>query len=223
MYPYGPPPGPPPPIDAGQLRPRRRWFVVAGVIAAICVGIGIASFVLTLTSAVDSVDDGRAFESGQSVTLRIGPDDDAAIYVRSPFVARAHCKVVSGPSGSAPRVTTPDGTFTVSKGSAEWERVFVLKTDTDADYRVTCDDPRGVLTFAPGDDADFASFVGGIVVTVVVPALGLLAASGIAIIVGVRRGRHRRWLEAQAYYGYRGPPHPGGPAGPAGPPGPAGG
>ncbi|MFD3575381.1 hypothetical protein [Streptomyces sp. NPDC058644] len=206
MYPYGPPPGPPPRIDARQLRPRRRWFVVAGVIAAICVGIGIASFVMTLTSTVDSVDDGKAFVSGRSVTVRIGPEDDAAIYVRSPFAARAHCEVVSGPSGSAPRVTTPDGSFTVTKGSVEWQRVFVLKSDTAADYRVTCDDPRGILTFAPGDDADLASFVGGIVVTVVVPLLGLLAGAGIAIIVGVRRGRHRRWLEAQAYYGPRGAP-----------------
>ncbi|MGW5738761.1 MULTISPECIES: hypothetical protein [Streptomyces] len=203
MYPYGPPPGPPPRIDAGQLRPRRRWFVLAGVIAAVCVGIGVASFLLTLTSTVDSVDDDKAFPSGRSVTLRIGPDDDAAIYVRSPFVARAHCEVVSAPAGSEPRVTVPGSTFTVTKGSSEWQRAFVLKTDTDADYRVRCDDPRGVLTFAPGDDADLASFVGGIVVTVVVPVLGLLAGSGIAIIVGVRRGRHRRWLEAQAYYGHQ--------------------
>lgn len=215
MYPYGPPPGPTPRIDTRQLRPRLRWFVVAGVIAAVCVGIGIASFVLTLTSAVDSVDDGEAFTSGQSVTLRIGPDDDAAIYIRSPLTARAHCKAASipsspsGPPGSAPRVTTPDSTFTVSRGSVEWQRVFVLKADTDADYRVMCDDPRGVLTFAPGDDADFASFIGGIVVTVTVPLVGVLTATGIAIIVGVRRGRHRRWLEAQAYYGYRGPPRPG--------------
>ncbi|MGW6055191.1 serine/arginine repetitive matrix protein 2 [Streptomyces sp. NPDC055189] len=201
MYPYGPPPGPPPRIDAGELRPRRRWFVVAGLIAALCVGIGIASFVMTLTSTVDSVDDSEAFTSGQSVTLRIGPDDAAAIYVRSPFISRAHCEVVSAPAGSVPRVTTPDSTFTVTKGSVEWQRVFVLKADTAADYRVQCDDPRGALTFAPGDDADFASFVGGIVVTVVVPLLGLLAGAGIAIIVGVRRGRHRRWLEAQAYYG----------------------
>ncbi|MFG2501518.1 hypothetical protein ACGFSB_25320 [Streptomyces sp. NPDC048441] len=206
MYPYGPPPGPPPRIDTRQLRPRRRWFVVAGVIAAVCVGIGIASFVLTLTSAVDSVDDGKAFTSGQSVTLRIGPDDDAAIYVHGPFVTRAHCEIASGPPDSAPRVTTPDSSFTVTRGSVEWERVFVIKTDTAADYRVLCDDPRGALTFAPGDDADFASFVGGILVTVVVPLVGLLAATGVAIIVGVRRGRHRRWLEAQAYYGYRGPP-----------------
>ncbi|MEV6754808.1 serine/arginine repetitive matrix protein 2 [Streptomyces sp. NPDC051214] len=203
MYPYGPPPGPPPRIDAGQLRPRRRWFVAAAVIAAVCVGIGVASFLLTLTSTVDSVDDDKAFTSGQSVTIRIGPDDAAAIYVRSPFVSRARCEVVSGPSGSTPRVTTPESTFTVTKGSVEWERVFVLKADTAADYRVTCDDRRGALTFAPGDDADLASFVGGIVVTVVVPLLGLLAGSGIAIIVGVRRGRHRRWLEAQAYYGHR--------------------
>lgn len=183
--------------------------MVAGAIAVICLAVGIVSFVLTLTSTVDSVDDGEAFASGRSVTLRIAPDDDAAIYVRSPFVARAHCEVVSAPAGSAPRVTTPESTFVVTKGSVEWQRAFVLKTDTDADYRVRCDDPRGVLTFAPGDDADFASFVGGIVVTVVVPLLGLLAGSGIAIIVGVRRGRHRRWLEAQAYYGHRGvPPGP---------------
>ncbi|MFE6158617.1 hypothetical protein ACFQ7F_06835 [Streptomyces sp. NPDC056486] len=209
MYPYGPPPGPPPRIDSGQLRPRVWWFVVAGVIAAVCVGIGVASFLLTLTSAVHSVDDSKAFTSGQSVTLRIGPDDDAAIYVRNPVVARAHCEVVLGPYGAAPRVTTPDSSFSVTRGSVEWERVFVLKTDTAADYRVTCDDPRGVLTFAPGDDADFASFVGGIVVTVVVPLLGLLAGSGIAIIVGVRRGRHRRWLEAQAYYSANAGPAPG--------------
>lgn len=213
MYPYGPPPGPPPRIDARQLRPRRLWFVVAGVIAAVCVGIGIASFVLTLTSAAGSVDDGEAFASGQSVTLRIGPDDDAAIYVSSQMYAPARCKVASGPSGSTPRVTSPDHTFTVTKGSVEWWRAFVLKADTDADYRVTCDDPRGALTFAPGDDTGLASFVGGIVVTVLVPVLGLLAGSGIAIIVGVRRGRHRRWLEAQAYYGHRGAPPPGGPGG----------
>ncbi|GGV53135.1 hypothetical protein GCM10010277_50550 [Streptomyces longisporoflavus] len=206
MYPYGPPPGPSPRIDSAELRPRRRWFVFAGLIAAVCVGIGIVSFVMTLTSTVDSVDDDRAFASGRSVTLRIGPDDDAAIYVRSPFVARAHCEVISGPAGSAPRVTTPDSTFTVTKGSVEWQRVFVLKADTAAEYGVTCDDPRGALIFAPGDDADFASFVGGIVVTVVVPLLGLLAGAGIAIIVGVRRGRHRRWLEAQVYYGHRGAP-----------------
>jgi hypothetical protein len=201
MYPYGPPPGPPPHIDTRQLRPRRRWFVVAGVIAALCVGVGIASFALTLNSAVDSVDDGEAFASGRSVTLRFGPDDDAAIYVRSPFDARAHCEVVSAPAGSRPRVTTPGSTFSVAKGGERWERAFVLKTDTDADYRVRCDDPRGALTFAPGDDADVSSFVGGVVVTVAVPLAGLLTATGVAIIVGVRRGRHRRWLEAQAYYG----------------------
>lgn len=176
---------------------------MAAVVAVVCVGVGIASFLLTLTSTVDSVDDDKAFPSGQSVTLRIGPDADAAIYVRGPSVARAHCRIATGPSGSTPRVTTPGSTFTVTKDGIEWERVFVLKADTDADYRVTCDDPRGALTFAPGDDADLASFVGGIVVTVVVPLLGLLAGSGIAIIVGVRRGRHRRWLEAQAYYDRR--------------------
>ncbi|MEU4998154.1 hypothetical protein [Streptomyces sp. NPDC021622] len=201
MYPYGPPPGPPPRIDPRQLRPRRGWFVVAGVIAAVGVAIGIASFVRTLTSAVDSVDDGRAFASGRSVTVRIAPDDDAAIYVRSPFVARAHCKV-TGPPDSLPRVAAPGGTFNVTKGDARWERAFVLKTDKDADYRVMCEDPRGVLTFAPGDSTDVSSFVGGIAVTVLVPLGGILAAAALAIIVGVRRGRHRRWLEAQAYYGY---------------------
>ncbi|MEV0317127.1 hypothetical protein ACIBKX_36745 [Streptomyces sp. NPDC050658] len=208
MYPYGPPPGPPPRIDPRQLRPRLRWFVVAGVLAALCVAVGIVSFVLTLTSAVDSVDDGRAFASGESVTVRISPDDDAAVFVRSPFVARAHCKV-SGPPGTTPRVTAPGGTFNVSKGGARWERAFVLKADTDAEYRVLCDDPNRDLTFAPGDSADVSSFVGGVAVTVLVPLGGILAGAALAIIVGVRRGRHRRWLEAQAYYGYAGDRRPG--------------
>ncbi|MDJ1130508.1 hypothetical protein [Streptomyces iconiensis] len=200
----------PPKIDARELRPKRFWYVVAGLIAAVLVGLGVAGFVSTLTGVIDSVDKEGRFRSGESLKMNLEDGDERAVSVDlvdgSRF--RYRCQA-QGPSD--PSLSRPSSSFKVTAGGHTWQRVLMLKAHGTGEHTVTCQAARDT-EFAVGEKPEMGGFLGGLLLTFGLPALGVIAGTLIAVITAIRRSRHRNRLLAERY-----PPWYGGP-GPYGPP-----
>lgn len=187
----------PPRIDPGELRPKRLWYVVAGLVAAVLIGLGILSFVRTLTSAVDSVDTEGRFRGGESLTLHLEDGQERAVFVDLPDDAesRYDCRV-TGPSH--PSLYQPRSSFEVSSGDRTWRRVLVLLPHGTGEHTVTCEASQ-TAEFAVGDKPEPSGLINGFLLTVGLPVLGVITCTLIAVLTAVRRGRHRRRLLAERF------------------------
>lgn len=215
----GPPPGPPPGpprIEPGELRPKRLWYVVAGAVGVVLIGLGVLSLVRTLTGAIDSIDKDGRFRSGESLTLNLESGQERAVSVDqlNGSTFRYDCRA-TGPDD--PTLERPEGSFKVTAGGHTWQRVLVLKAHGTGEHTVTCQ--AGTDTeFAVGEKPERSGFVGGLLLTIGLPVVGLISCTLIAVLTAVRRGRHRRRLLAERFtpppYGgpsYGQPPHGGQP------------
>ncbi|WP_326808934.1 MULTISPECIES: serine/arginine repetitive matrix protein 2 [unclassified Streptomyces] len=191
--PYGGgPPLNPSQVPAGDVRPRRVWYVVAGVLALVLAGAGAAVIVVTVKDTVDSVDTGRSFSGGSSETFSFTEGETKAIYVSQPRKGRVDCRIPKMESGS---MTQPDSTIRITVGSRTWDRVFEVKPADSGDYTLTCISEQQA-EFALGDKPQVGATVGGIFAAIGLFFAATAAAVGISVITAVRRGRHRRRLAA---------------------------
>src|SRR5512139_2560733 len=71
-------------IDPAELRPRRVWYVVAGLLALVLIGSGIGAFVVGIVTAAGSGDISRRFGAGETVTVALSPEPRRALYARIP-------------------------------------------------------------------------------------------------------------------------------------------
>ncbi|MEU8694743.1 serine/arginine repetitive matrix protein 2 [Streptomyces sp. NPDC048665] len=194
--PYGgPPPVPsaPPNIPAGDLRPRRIWYLVAALLGLVLAGVGVALVVVTVKDTLNSVDTDRSFASGQSRTFSFVQGKTKAIYVSQSGKGRVVCRIPGMPSGS---VTQPDSTFRITLGSRTWDRVLEVKPGSSGDYTLTCTSEFPSAEFALGDKPQVGSMVGGIVAAVGCFLAAAASTVAICVVTAVRRSRHRRRLAA---------------------------
>lgn len=213
--PYGGPPPPPPNIPAKDLRPRRIWYVVAGLLGLVLAGAGVAFIVVTVKDTVGLIDTAHSFSSGDSRTFGFVQGKTKAIYVSQSGPGHVDCRIPDMRSGS---MTQPRSTFRITAGSRTWDRVFEVKPDSTGDYTLTCTSELPA-EFALGDKPKVGATIGGIAAAIGCFLAAVAATVAIAVVTGVRRGRHRRRLAAVWAPAPQWGPPPSGPAPwpPAGP------
>ncbi|MGW5457080.1 serine/arginine repetitive matrix protein 2 [Streptomyces sp. NPDC003996] len=210
--PYGGPPPPPPSIPARDLRPRRIWYVVAGLLGLVLAGVGVAFIVVTVKDTVDSIDTAHSFSSGDSRTFHFVRGKTKAIYVSQPGPGHVVCRIPDMGSGS---MTQPSSTFRITVGSRIWDRVLEVHPGSTGDYTLTCTSAALPAEFALGDKPRVGATIGSIAAGIVCFLAALAVSATIAVVTAVRRGRHRRRLAAPPQWGP--PPSTPGPWPPAGP------
>jgi hypothetical protein len=199
-----------PQVSGRELRPRRFWYVVAGVIALGGILLGIGLFILGLVTAVRSVPDlGTQFTAGEAKTVTMTAGDKKVIFADSAAV-NPTC-TGSAPNGGNIDLSTLSYSFTVTKGDREWRGIYEDKTDKDGAYQITCGAPSDsspATEYAIGDAPKFGGFLGGILGGLAalfgLPCFGIVVAAVIALVTALRRNSYKRRLlqERGALPGY---------------------
>lgn len=216
------PPPRPPEIDPAELRPRRLWYWAGSVLLVLGVAGGITGFVLGIFSAVRAPDFTAEFTDGEAVTFEAErPNGDGRtwlVYTDSGLTSsdiEDHCRV-EGPGGAVGDSAPYSHEF--SKNGTGWSLAASLEVTEPGEYTISCTagtDARYAVAY--GDDGSdlVVGIVGALASFFLAPLLGLLIGGGILLATGVRRGRHKRRLQAERMrpWGPRGPP-----AGPGIPP-----
>lgn len=202
-----------PVIDPAQLRPRRFWYGVAAGIAVLGLAGALASVVVLAHEVGDVVDSVEALDPqlrpvlvGRATTVDLDPGQTWAVYASSSGRPPA---VSCGGEGLT--VTDPEHTVDVTVDGASWREVQVVRVQEPGPYEIVCSstDRTAHLSIGRAPDPDAAGRAGGHVAGAVVAALlvltfggiGVLAGGLVALVVGVRRSRHRATLLAQGGYG----------------------
>jgi hypothetical protein len=189
------------------------WIVLAWLLFAVSVVVGVVVFVTGVTSAASGVAPSPTFESGGAVSVQLEAGDKPAIWVSTNGQTNVKCQARSE-NGAGVQLSRAAGQQTLTIDGRKWELVFNIGVPAAGTYQVSCtaDDPSGVR-FGVGKDllSSAGSIVSGVVVLVVVPLVGFLIALIVTIVVLVRRSRARKRMAAASGPGWSpyGPP-PGG-------------
>lgn len=196
------------PQQPGQrvdVTPRKRWYVIAIVLAVLGLVVGCGGFLLTLKIISDAMpEDGMRFESGVAAQVSLGAGDERVVYVALPYNAN--------PGDATPPNTTTctaDAGLTLDKVSAEvkladgtakrtWQAVYTLKAAQAGTYALTCEQQDGTrATYGVGLmpwGGAVATSIGAFLLIFGVPCVCLVAAVVIVIVVAVRRRSNRKRL-----------------------------
>lgn len=207
-------------VDPAEVRPRRKWFWIAGIIAGVGIIVGVGGGVgLFVFGATSMTPDTRTTLSGSGTatgSVRLTADAEWAIFSTTDASWDVQCAASAG--GDQATVTAPDETVTFTTGGSTWHEVARVKAPSDGAYAFTCrpvsGDPgsdasgaRYLVGEAPELGAFFGGLFGGFALLFGVPFVAVLAAVIISVVTGVRRSDHRRRLIMERG-GYRPPPGP---------------
>lgn len=187
-------PSPSPRIPANDIRPARRWLFIAPAIAVVLLVLAVVVTMYRFDRAVDAVDTGKEFAGGASVTLRLDPESEKAIWIkylggRLP----AHECGITGPGD--PRLTDAGWDFFLGR-DATWNPLYTIEVSQVGDYEVTCSSQEPFV-YGIGGPGGFVAFVGGLILTVLLAALGVIACAAVVLVTAVRRRNHRKRLLAE--------------------------
>jgi ABC-type antimicrobial peptide transport system permease subunit len=222
MHHYGPV-NPPPPVlvDPSELRPRRKWFWIAGIVAGVGILVGLGGGIgLFVYGATSVMPDTRTTLQGTGTAaggVRLTAGRDWAVFSTTDSSWEVKC-AATGPGGRAASVTDPNETMNFTHDGATWHEVARVKAPVDGTYQMRCAptgfqptadmaSARYMVGEAPSLGAFFGGLFGGFAVLFGVPFVAVLAAVIISVVTGVRRGNHRKRLLAERSGGY-GPPGP---------------
>ncbi|MEU8955840.1 hypothetical protein AB0C93_16215 [Streptomyces sp. NPDC048518] len=182
----------PPHIPANELRPGRHWYVTAALTAAVLIVLGAVIGVYRLTHVTDAVDTGHPFRDGDTVTVRLGPESDKAIWISERGPSPDQECDITGPGD--PRLTSPGIDVYLTRDEA-WNPLRTIEVSRTGDYEVTCSS-KGPSRYAIGDPEGHVGFLAGLVPAVLLPVLGVGIGAAVALVTFVRRRGHRRRLLA---------------------------
>jgi hypothetical protein len=181
-------PGFVPPVDSSELRPKPMWFFVAAGIGV----VGIVAGVLMLIYGIGGISAPmiRTFGEGETVSVRL--DQDTAIYTADGATRYEATCVVTSADGKPVPTSTVGYSFTKQADGRQWQLLRTFPISTPGDYRVACTEARG--PYAIADQPDVSRFVVGMVSLFALSGLGIVIGAVLAVVVGVKRGNHRRRL-----------------------------
>lgn len=204
---------PTPAIDPGELRPTKRGYWIAGIIAGLGILIGVAGGAgLFLFAAGSVTPDTRIPLSGTGTAtgnVRLTAGQDWAVYSTSDASWDVECTATSGTTKAA--VTEPGGDFDFTDHGRTWYKVAEVKAPAEGTYAFSCTpsqyatDAEGLATarYFVGDSNSAKSFIGGIfggfAVLFGVPFIAIVIAVTIGVVTGVKRGNHKKRLLAERY------------------------
>ena len=203
---YGAPQGPPPP--SGKIKPGIGWIVGVWLLALVSIIVGIGGFAGGLFNAVTDAAPTQTFAPGQATTVRIDPADKPAIYVATGGPTRFECTLKGGTG--TPSLQKPDIQQTVAgSDGVTWEMGLRVGVDQAGDYQVQCSaEPAEGTTFGVGKELAADSLVGGVLALFLIPAVGILLAIVVTIVVLVKRSNARKRRAAAVPVGQWGQPGP---------------
>jgi hypothetical protein len=181
---------------SGQIRPGKKWYLVALVIAVLSIIGGFVVFSVGLRSAAASVDANFRFTStdGKDLTQTLTPGD-YRFYTRGNDAISSKCGVtVPEPLP----LTDTDSIVSFRKDGKTWAQAGRIKVATAGSYTFGCTGQE----FALGDPADTSQFgvrLGSAFGALAgLPCLGITLSGILAMVVTISRGRSRaRLLSAQ--------------------------
>ncbi|MBE1535718.1 hypothetical protein [Actinomadura algeriensis] len=183
---------PPPRIPAKELRPGRYWYFIAVAIAVVLIGLGLAIPAYRLNNATDAVDTDHQFANGDTVTLRLEPESEKAIWVKFPGRSPGpECDIVG--QGDPGLIDPGTDVFLIRDES--WYLLYTFDVPQAGDYKVTCSS-KALSRYAIGDTGGLFTFVGGLISAVVLSILGMGIGVVIVILTAVRRRGHHKRLRA---------------------------
>ncbi|EST37180.1 hypothetical protein N566_14480 [Streptomycetaceae bacterium MP113-05] len=182
----------PPRIPAHQLRPGRHWYVTAVAIAVAMIVLSVALAVYRFNSAVDAVNTDNQWANGETVTLRLEPEREKAIWVMYPGMSPGPRCDITGPGDPA----LTEGTDVSLTFDETWDLVYTTDVQQAGDYTVTCSS-QAVSRYAIGDSGGMFTFVGWLILAVLLSVLGIGICAVIVVVTAVRRRGHRKRLLAE--------------------------
>lgn len=202
-----------PAIDPAEVRPTKRGYWIAGIIAGIGILIGVAGgaglFVLAAASVTPSTRiplNGTGTATGN---VRLTAGQNWAVYSTSDASWDVECTAMSGAKKAA--VTQPGGDFDFTDHGRTWYKVAEVKAPGDGTYAFNCapsryaTDAEGLANaqYFVGDSNSAKTFIGGIfggfAVLFGVPFIAIVTAVIIGVVTGVKRGNHKKRLMAERY------------------------
>ncbi|WP_156384318.1 hypothetical protein [Marmoricola sp. Leaf446] len=167
---------PAPPYAApGRPRPRRRWFVVGGVLLALAAVVFVVGLVTTVGRGTDTDVVALLRGPGQPVGAGVPVDEERMLFVPRGEPA-PQCRVTDAEGRDVPVRPTTVGT-TVTTMGVTWTGVSTFTSPT-AEVRVECATPVDRLRIGSPLGAGFAV---GLVLTILGPLL--LGGAGLAVLV----------------------------------------
>jgi hypothetical protein len=200
-------PHPPPLVDAGELRPRRLWYWVGGVIILIGIIGGVVGFVLGLVNAVKLPEFSARFNDGGQGTFQVDQSGQTAragrawqLYATTPMTNTEVAKVCTISGAGEASLGFPSYSHQVTSGGQTWNLVASIAIERPGRYTVSCRDGSGAefaVAYGNSGGGFFASIVAVFAAGFGPPIAGILIGGLIMIVTGMRRGGHKRRLMAQ--------------------------
>ncbi|MFD6225556.1 hypothetical protein ACFWFZ_01525 [Streptomyces sp. NPDC060232] len=183
-------PSPPLQIPANELRPGRHWYATAAAITVVLFVLGVAIGVYRFTDAFNAVDTEHRFANGDTVTLRLDPEHEKAIWIkeRGPSPDQA-CDI----TGAADARLTDPGIDVFITRDASWNPLYSIHVARAGDYKITCTSQEP-SQYAIGDPGGVVTLGGWLILAVLLPLLGLGVGAAITLITALRRRGHRKRL-----------------------------
>ncbi|MFC8415172.1 hypothetical protein [Streptomyces coelicoflavus] len=188
MQPHPPPRTP----TARELRPGRHWYLTAAAIAVVLTVLGVVIGAYRFNNLLDAVDTDHQFANGDTVTLRLDPENEQTIWAKYPGVSPGPECDIAGPG--APRLTDP-GADLFATYDETWTPVGTTDVTRAGDYTLTCSS-RALSRYALGDSEGLISFAVDLIPAVLLAVLGITTAAVITLVTAVRRRAHRKHLLA---------------------------
>lgn len=181
------------PVSAAELRPRRRWYVVALAVFLVCTIAGVAGCVVLFSRVAQGVNLQELRGGSTEITLRA--DTEKGIYATGPVssVAAPNCRYHGPGRLHVARANTSE---TYTSHGTRWVLVGTIRATKSGTYTGTCQQ-AGATRIGVGKRLGgvFLTGAGAIGVLVAGFFVGLLAGGVIALVVLVRRFGHRRQLQ----------------------------
>lgn len=215
-------PQPPP----SEVRPRRWWFWVGGLVILAGFVAGITGFVIGLVSALGMPELETRFRAGEETVLQADRANDDTrtwlLYADRPMLSNDiedDC-TIEGPDPQA-RFAMSSYSHESTSGDETWILAAAIDISEPGSYTIAC---------AAGSDAEFGvgygdngvnfatGLVGGLASFFLLPLLGLAIGVPIIVVTAVLRRKHRRTLMGWAPSGPSDPGYGGPPPGYGGPP-----
>ncbi|MFC8421600.1 hypothetical protein ACFUN7_12065 [Streptomyces sp. NPDC057236] len=187
---------PSPRIPASELRPGRHWYATAAVISVVLIVLGAAIGVHRFKSAVDAVDTGHQFADGDTVTLRLDPEHEKAIWIRDRGPSFRQTCDITGPGD--PGLTGPGIDVFLTRDET-WNPLYTIDVPRAGDYEVTCTSRGGPSRYAVGDPGGFVSLGGWLLLALLLPTLGIGIGAVVVLVTAFRRRGHRKRLLAERH------------------------
>ncbi|WP_369273681.1 hypothetical protein AB5J55_30435 [Streptomyces sp. R11] len=186
-------PLPSPQIPANELRPGRHWYATAAAITVVLIVLGVAIGVYRFKSAIDAVDTVNQFANGDTVTLRLDPENEKAIWIKERGPSSDQACGITGPGD--PRLTDPAIDVFLTRDET-WNPLYTIAVPRAGDYQVTCTS-QGPSRYAIGDIGGLVTFGGWLVLAILLPMLGISIGAAIVLVTAFRRRGHRKRLLAE--------------------------